>query len=141
VDGVAPGAASDNRFRNTSEIARQSCQVKRSAGNQKSQRSLNQVSLPGDQQLCTLDYSNKQIECSTPISRHILVVEDNVINRQVISRKLEPLSYRISEASNGCEALRALQHRHFDCIFMDLEMPEMDGVSTTKAIRKLEKKA
>jgi CheY-like chemotaxis protein len=67
------------------------------------------------------------------------VVEDNVINRKIISRKLEGLSYHVSEATNGREALKAVQCSYFDCILMDQEMPEMDGISATKTIQKLER--
>ncbi|CAI7678757.1 unnamed protein product [Penicillium pancosmium] len=138
VDEVAPGAASDNRFRHTSEIAHETSQAKCSTGEQKSQSSPNEVMLPGDQQPSKLERYEKQVEASTPDSRHILVVEDNVINRQIISRKLATLGYHVSEATNGSEALKALQCSHFDCILMDQEMPEMDGITSTKAIRKRE---
>jgi CheY-like chemotaxis protein len=139
VDEVAPGAASDNRFRHTSEIAHETCQAKCSTGEQKCQRSPNEVMLPGDQQVSKLDRYYKQVASSTPGSQHILVVEDNVINRKIISRKLEGLSYHVSEATNGREALKAVQCSYFDCILMDQEMPEMDGISATKAIQKLER--
>lgn len=139
VEEVAPGAASDNRFRHTSEIAEKTCPAKSSAGEQENQRRPNEVALPGDQQLPKLDRYNVKVKSSTPSSRHILVVEDNNINRQIISRKLETLGFHVSEATNGSDALKAVQCNHFDCILMDQEMPEMDGISATTAIRKLER--
>ncbi|KAJ6001219.1 hypothetical protein N7481_001628 [Penicillium waksmanii] len=72
-------------------------------------------------------------------SRRILVVEDNVINRKILSRKLLTLGFQITEANNGQEALNVFQNNMFDCILMDQEMPVMDGNSATKLIRQVEK--
>ncbi|KAJ5104975.1 CheY-like superfamily [Penicillium alfredii] len=72
-------------------------------------------------------------------SKHVLLVEDNTINRRIISRKLSFMGFHITEAANGEEALRAVEHNTFECILMDQEMPIMDGNTTTKAIRDLEK--
>jgi len=72
-------------------------------------------------------------------TRHILLVEDNDINRRIISRKLKSLGFQISEASNGQEALKIAQHSEFSCILMDQDMPVMDGNSATRAIRDLER--
>lgn len=76
---------------------------------------------------------------SSSSARHILLVEDNLINRQVLSRKLKSLGFRISEASNGQEALDAVQMQSFDCVLMDQVMPIMDGNEATRKIRDLEK--
>lgn len=73
--------------------------------------------------------------------QRVLLVEDNVINRRIISRKLQALGFEITEASNGLEALDATKETSFDCILMDQQMPVMDGNSATKAIRDLEKKS
>jgi CheY-like chemotaxis protein len=72
--------------------------------------------------------------------RHrVLLVEDNIINQRVLSRKLKGSGFEVTEASNGQEALDAWDHGKFDCILMDQEMPVMDGNSATKEIRALEK--
>ncbi|KAJ5901847.1 CheY-like superfamily [Penicillium taxi] len=73
--------------------------------------------------------------------RRILVVEDNVINRKVLSKKLKALGFHITEASNGQEALDLTRYDTFDCILMDQEMPVMDGNTATTKIRELEKKS
>ncbi|RHZ63626.1 putative sensor histidine kinase/response regulator [Aspergillus thermomutatus] len=70
---------------------------------------------------------------------HILLVEDNIINQRILSRKLQCLGFSVTEASHGREALDAVKNDHFDCILMDQAMPVMDGNSATKAIRELEK--
>ncbi|RHZ55480.1 hypothetical protein CDV55_104293 [Aspergillus turcosus] len=72
-------------------------------------------------------------------SQRILLVEDNIINQRILSRKLQSRGFSVTEASNGREALDAVKKDHFDCILMDQAMPVMDGNSATKAIRELEK--
>ena len=67
----------------------------------------------------------------------VLVVEDNFVNQQVASRLLENLGCQVIPAGNGKEALSQVQHMHFDLIFMDIQMPEMDGYEASLAINKL----
>lgn len=68
-------------------------------------------------------------------AKRILIVEDEKINAMVISAILRKLGHEIHLASNGLEALQIIQKSEFDYIFMDIQMPELDGVETTKAIR------
>jgi signal transduction histidine kinase/CheY-like chemotaxis protein len=68
----------------------------------------------------------------------ILLVEDNFINRRIVSRKLSAQGFNITEACNGQQALDMSQNNPFDCILMDQQMPIMDGNSATKAIRDIE---
>jgi two-component system, sensor histidine kinase and response regulator len=65
----------------------------------------------------------------------ILVVEDNEVNQQVIVGQFKRLGYEVDLAVNGLEALKALENRSYGIIFMDCQMPEMDGYETAKAIR------
>ncbi|RYZ64671.1 MAG: response regulator, partial [Proteobacteria bacterium] len=67
----------------------------------------------------------------------ILVVEDNQINQKVIRKQLEKLGHRVEVVAHGFEALSALEAMPFDLIFMDCQMPEMDGYEATHCIRAL----
>ncbi|RMF61735.1 MAG: response regulator, partial [Calditrichaeota bacterium] len=71
---------------------------------------------------------------------NILLVEDNKINQKVATRMLEKMGHRITVASNGVEGVEKWKKQQFDLIFMDVQMPEMDGFEATAQIRELEKK-
>jgi len=75
-----------------------------------------------------------ELECS---SLQVLVAEDNVINQRVITAVLAGLGHYCTIVSNGAEALDAVKARRFDVVLMDIQMPKMDGMSATNAIRAL----
>ena len=70
---------------------------------------------------------------------HVLLAEDNAVNQRLAVRLLEKRGHSVAVASNGREALVALEKEKFDLIFMDVQMPEMDGLEATVAIREKEK--
>jgi PAS domain S-box-containing protein len=68
----------------------------------------------------------------------ILLVEDNPANQQLAVIILEKQGQRVTVANNGLEALSYLSRQHFDLIFMDMQMPVMDGLTSTRYIRQVE---
>lgn len=68
----------------------------------------------------------------------ILIAEDYPINQQVAQLYLDEMGFASHVAGNGTEALEALSKTDYDLILMDCQMPELDGFSTTQAIRKAE---
>jgi signal transduction histidine kinase/CheY-like chemotaxis protein len=72
------------------------------------------------------------------IHARVLVVEDNVINQKVVVRLLEKLGCRIDVAANGQEAVSMLTQLAYALVFMDCQMPEMDGFAATAVIRQRE---
>jgi CheY-like chemotaxis protein len=66
------------------------------------------------------------------------VAEDHPVNQRITTRFLEKLGLEYELAGNGQEALEAFKKRHFDLVLMDVQMPVMDGLEATLAIRKLE---
>ncbi|MCX8026562.1 MAG: response regulator [Thermodesulfovibrionales bacterium] len=70
-------------------------------------------------------------------SLNILVVDDNELNLLIASRLLTKKGHAVTTANDGNEAIKLLQKDRFDMVFMDINMPEMDGYDTTRMIRKI----
>jgi predicted ATPase/signal transduction histidine kinase/DNA-binding response OmpR family regulator len=68
----------------------------------------------------------------------ILIVEDNIINQKVLSKILQPLGYAYHTVNNGLQAVTLCQTQHFDVIFMDIQMPVLNGLDATRQIREEE---
>ncbi len=81
----------------------------------------------------------KQIEASTQKTAQILLVEDNQINQLVAKGLLKKAGYSVDIANDGQEALDMLDQKEYDLVFMDIQMPVMDGLTATKNIRSQER--
>jgi len=69
-------------------------------------------------------------------SLRVLVAEDNPVNQLLVNRMLQKRGHHVVVVSNGREALEALERENFDLVLMDVQMPEMDGLQATAALRK-----
>ncbi len=90
--------------------------------------------------LHALEVVQPDAQSVTPVSDQlplsVLVVEDNSVNQQVVVNMLQRLGYSPAVASTGVEAVELAKLDTFDFIFMDMHMPEMDGLTATRLIRK-----
>ncbi|MGC1497949.1 MAG: response regulator [Sulfitobacter sp.] len=70
---------------------------------------------------------------------HLLIIDDNRVNRLLLSRSVELLGYTATLAENGRAALELLRTSTFDLMLLDIEMPEMDGFEVLEAIKPVAK--
>ncbi|MEI6064743.1 MAG: response regulator, partial [Pseudanabaena sp. ELA748] len=78
-------------------------------------------------------FDDLRISDKFPLS--ILLVEDNPMNQKLIYLIMQKFGYNIDIANNGLEAIKFLETQTYDMLFMDIQMPEMDGLTATKWIR------
>jgi len=95
---------------------------------------------PRDKTEIKKESHKERIEVAKNEIPYVLVVDDNEINKRLLAKVLENEKLDVSYASNGEEAVTLRKENNFDIIFMDIQMPIMNGVDASKAIRKYEDK-
>ena len=93
------------------------------------------LGMRGDAEMLT---RHRMEEPRAVFSGRVLLAEDNAVNRKVACAVLKKLGLEVFQAVNGLEAVAMATLTRFDLVFMDLDMPEMDGLETTRAIRTTE---
>lgn len=86
----------------------------------------------------SMENSEEQMDFPDYGGNRVLLVDDNMINLEIASELLKPFGMETECVTSGKEALATVQEKEYQLIFMDHMMPEMDGIQTLKAIRKLE---
>jgi PAS domain S-box-containing protein len=92
-------------------------------------------SSPQSTNLINIVQLNSDFASSYPFQ--ILIVEDNTVNRQILFLMLECLGYKADAVANGLEGVNALKQQAYDLVFMDIQMPIMDGLTACQHIRQM----
>jgi PAS domain S-box-containing protein len=92
-------------------------------------------SSPQSTNLINIVQLNSDFASSYPFQ--ILIVEDNTVNRQILFLMLERLGYKADAVANGSEGVDALKQQAYDLVFMDIQMPIMDGLTACQHMRQM----
>jgi PAS domain S-box-containing protein len=90
--------------------------------------------IPAPKTYVTSSLEQLNVKLADQLPLNILVVEDNLVNQKLVVSLLSRMGYKVEVADNGLIACAAAQREAFDVIFMDIQMPEMNGLEATEAI-------
>jgi len=98
-------------------------------------KALNKVFLSSDKAPAPVCAPVTAVKALPPVSMSILIVEDNQVNQKVAVKLIEKVGFTADIASTGYEALKLMKRKEYDVVFMDIQMPGIDGFETTHIIR------
>jgi CheY-like chemotaxis protein len=82
------------------------------------------------------EVKTEQQKLGNTIPLHILIAEDNLINQKLIAKIFNSMGYEVDVADNGVIALQHLEKKSYELVTLDIQMPEMDGITCAKEIHK-----
>ncbi len=92
-----------------------------------------------NEQMQVTHFANENQQNATAQASHVLVVEDNYVNQLVVMNRLKMLGCEVDIAEDGRQALDFLREKKFDLVFMDCQMPVLDGYHATAQFREMER--
>jgi signal transduction histidine kinase/CheY-like chemotaxis protein len=121
----------------------QSCKGKVGVSSQPGQGSQFWVELPMSELQENDSFASANTARTAPqiqLQKRVLIVDDNEVNRLVLKLELEQFNLQVDLAEDGEQAVQALRQKHYDLIFLDFQMPSMDGFETLQKLRTLAEK-